>query len=1122
MKPGSLTRLSRRRKRRNRQARKSAQQRSYRRLRIESLEDRRLLTVAASYVNDNWDFIDDADNSGTLTVGDMVQNNNDLINTSSIIAEYGVVGFGTVTSDSSGDSGSFTGSLAGSNEINDAISNTDAGGTVNVLEGTYTESAAIGNGKSVKLLGAGASVTEIAPTTGEYAVVIGLVNGTAESLPGTELSGFTINAAPDPEDMDGLRFNATGTMADPILIRNNVFTGDLDYSKGIETPSYNGIGYAEITDNEFSNLKYGMFANSLSNSLVSRNSVSDIKYSGFAFDTSDVGRLDNVTVSQNTITGAGATGDPAYPAYRVGLRIADTVTNMTITENVISNSAANGIYLAERNGSVTPAAGDIVISGNSVTGSGDYEVVNAITGFAATDASGNWWGSNDESTVVALMSGPVDFTPFLDSGVDTDLGTPGFQGDFSVLNVTTLGAQITGGRIQEGIDLVDVGGTVNVLAGTYDEGPQIVIPKDVDIVGEDRATTIVRPTADTASSGDDRGWFLVNSGVNVDVSNMTFDGNGFKVWQAFRHLGSGTFDNVAFNDIQFNPSTSYAGTAIAAFGASSNVDVTNSFFTNIGRIGVQYFGSGTTGTFSGNTYTGKGAGDHLDYALDIDGANVEVSDNTISGNRGVASSDGSTSAGILITDFFVLGTAVDVHDNTITDDTTGIVVGLVDPINYPVHGADDSSLATIRDNVITGNDTGVFVDGATALLEGNDLTNNADEGLLVSDGAIVDAGQAAGGIDYTGLGISGGGNDFSSYTPAGTAFAIRNENTNPPNDDPGAQGFPYDLSAQNNVFFSAVAADIEQVVYHDADDSSLGFVIYGQTYVMDGMLFVTGTNDDDKIEVKLGSAKNPGKYEVKIKNSSGSFSFKVEDGEEIEKVVVYGLDGNDEIKVDTHGRDVPAWLFGGDGDDKLESDQGDDYLDGGAGNDELKSGDGNDMLFGRDGNDKLESKKGDDKLDGGTGDDRLKSGEGDDKLIGGTGMDKLEGEKGNDILLGGDDDDELKGGEDNDLLIGGDGTDKLDGGKKGDDILIGGWTDYDADCAALDAIMAEWAGGDPVATKVNKLLNGTGVPELSPSTVSDDGNPNKLKGGSGSDWFFAGMNDDLDDFKASDDFLTNV
>src|SRR5208283_2557005 len=99
------------------------------------------------------------------------------------------------------------------------------------------------------------------------------------------------------------------------------------------------------------------------------------------------------------------------------------------------------------------------------------------------------------------------------------------------------------------------------------------------------------------------------------------------------------------------------GTAVVAFGGVGDVDISNCQFDNIGREGVLYYGAGSTGTFSGNTYTGKGAGDWLDYAVEAGaGAVATIQNNIISGNTGVASVDGSTSAGVIVSTYYGDGT----------------------------------------------------------------------------------------------------------------------------------------------------------------------------------------------------------------------------------------------------------------------------------------------------------------------------------------------------------------------------------------------------------------------------------------------------------------------------------
>ena len=82
-------------------------------------------------------------------------------------------------------------------------------------------------------------------------------------------------------------------------------------------------------------------------------------------------------------------------------------------------------------------------------------------------------------------------------------------------------------------------------------------------------------------------------------------------------------------------------------------------------------------------------------------------------------------------------------------------------------------------------------------------------------------------------------------------------------------------------------------------------------------------------------------------------------------------------------------------------------------------------------------------------------GAGDDVILGDAQPNILHGGGGNDILVGGAGNDQLFGDDGRDILIGGTGADRLDGGA-GEDLLIGGTTSYDANIAALTALMAEW------------------------------------------------------------------
>jgi Ca2+-binding RTX toxin-like protein len=132
-------------------------------------------------------------------------------------------------------------------------------------------------------------------------------------------------------------------------------------------------------------------------------------------------------------------------------------------------------------------------------------------------------------------------------------------------------------------------------------------------------------------------------------------------------------------------------------------------------------------------------------------------------------------------------------------------------------------------------------------------------------------------------------------------------------------------------------------------------------------------------------------------------------------------------------------------------------------------------------------------------------------LYGDAGNDHLKGGAGSGILVGGDGDDMLIGGSGRNILIGGDGKDRLVGGS-GDDILISGFTSFDTNVVFLCTLMDGWsAPGDSYATRIARLrllLNGT--------TITNDGDADKLTGSSGLDWFFVSSGDVITDLKAGE------
>src|SRR5262249_5527154 len=164
------------------------------RLRLEQLEDRLAPAVATTFVNDNWNLITDNGAPGVLDAGDEVRNNNDTINPGTVTAILGTSGFGTVTSSSVGLVSGVPGSVTGAATIHDAITNTAAGGTVNVLEGLYNELVLVD--KTVNLRGAQAGVDARTGRPGVAESIISNANGGFKVLADNiVIDGFSVKDA---------------------------------------------------------------------------------------------------------------------------------------------------------------------------------------------------------------------------------------------------------------------------------------------------------------------------------------------------------------------------------------------------------------------------------------------------------------------------------------------------------------------------------------------------------------------------------------------------------------------------------------------------------------------------------------------------------------------------------------------------------------------------------------------------------------------------------------------------------------------------------------------------------------------------------------------------------------
>jgi nitrous oxidase accessory protein NosD len=336
--------------------------------------------------------------------------------------------------------------------------------------------------------------------------------------------------------------------------------------------------------------------------------------------------------------------------------------------------------------------------------------------------------------------------------------------------------------IQEGVDAVAPGGTVEVAPGTYDE--QVIVNKGLTLEGAGD-TTVIQPSQTTANgftvfnrlssgSNNSAAILVTDTTDSVTVRNLKLDGSKVTNTPGADFMGilyrgtPGVIDSITVDGISVSN-----GNAIylSGFGSPVNVSVTSSTVSGYFKNGITANNPGMTATISDNTITGVGPTSSVaQNGIQIGfGATGMVSGNTISDNAWTSTyggtndpatdADADGASGVLLympasgveisgntltgNQFGVWTVAapdVDIHDNTITGLAhtgsafpTGIAIWSSDMWTVDLGGSEQSTSASLVANKISTTDYGVLVrdfDDASAAkpsltASGNQFTGNA-------------------------------------------------------------------------------------------------------------------------------------------------------------------------------------------------------------------------------------------------------------------------------------------------------------------------------------------------------------------------------------------------------------
>lgn len=409
------------------------------------------------------------------------------------------------------------------------------------------------------------------------------------------------------------------------------------------------------------------------------------------------GTTTGLVVSRNRIS------DVAGGVSSHGIELSGPTPGAQVSQNDVNlatSTVANtaGVYIDAR-ANANSSASNIEVSGNSLTGTG-YGV--DVAGNATVNASGNWWGSNSETAVAARTRGSVDFSPFLMSGTDTAASIAGFQGDTTHVRVTTQGAQSddTTGRVQEGINVAGVGGTVNVAAGIYAE--ELALNSRSNLLFDD--VSLVGLTLNAGATGSGIGGQLTATGNGKLVSDgalklladttLKTHGRDIELRGAVQNSGSAAYKlTLATNAGSGN---NRGDVTLHSGGADGNalgqLDVTARNVTLDSTAWVRGYTVAATGNVALSNNTLKATAADVTSSLSAGG---NVSGSTVSQGSIVVNSDGNVVANI------TAGGSASVTADNISGTLTGANItatadGTVDVV------ATATNAASLRGNTIKG------------------------------------------------------------------------------------------------------------------------------------------------------------------------------------------------------------------------------------------------------------------------------------------------------------------------------------------------------------------------------------------------------------------------------------
>ncbi|MBK7632738.1 MAG: T9SS type A sorting domain-containing protein [Ignavibacteriales bacterium] len=436
--------------------------------------------------------------------------------------------------------------------IQGAINDATAGNTISVAAGTYAENLILN--KSITILGPNELNSPNTDTRVLEAILKPQIGGHAILANANDMNivikGITIDMV-DAAIIDNRFVELINRTNTSWLFENNIFTNAYECNNGNWYITGNTNPFSlTLTDNLFDNSAVSNGISLWSTNIQTINIQNNVwlDNGGWAMNFNNVvGTIANNTIKNTTISG------PNWYDDQAGIILASAGNNVTLNSNTFDLLSASAINIYPNYGGTLTGTSNVFknIQGSAIKVRKEGEITGDISNVSFNNnsllnntlsienlapgmfnAENNWWGTAVESEIQAMISGPVDYDPWIGKAetINISQATPVVY-DFPLAGVKMVfntlpsgGGNVTVSRYNEAptpfpSGYTNVGLWLDITSTMANYSFNVDVSVDVfGIPGFDASTTVMYYNSTTSS------WLAVSGGTYL-ASDPLFGGH---------------------------------------------------------------------------------------------------------------------------------------------------------------------------------------------------------------------------------------------------------------------------------------------------------------------------------------------------------------------------------------------------------------------------------------------------------------------------------------------------------------------------------------------------------------------------------------------------------------------